>query len=655
MGRSGDIVQSFRTDYPPSEQGRLEQLRRDMERAALQPAPAWVQLTQAMQGAGGGVAGLAFKFNQVSGVVSFVVNQVKNLVNEFGQFAEHGSRVNDLFENLPGSIEPAQQALGGLVSKVELARLRNELMLRGVELTDTQFGELANAAGILSDKLGIDALQAFQQLSDGVSIGNQRLLKRLGVFVDLQKAETDYATQLGTTREKLTEEQQQHGRQQAILDAITKKYKDVRFEVHGLGDEYTRLGTAAKDVIDGIARDLDALGKKKGGPGFAELLAAERARMLSRERGFESPEDEKKAGEDIEAAGKGVEDRRVALLKRRAEAAKALKDELTRLREDETRKSIEFTEAEETAFSKAEKSKTETVKKETKERESAHRAAFERAQSFARDLGAVAEKQERADKDAKKESAERETRLARLKMDKSRLVADYAREQEGRRRDDTERRAAAEADIELEFSQAREQAVMAMAQAFMSAGAQAFSTWIAGGEQAASMGHLVAKAMAQFAFQQGMIYSAMAVAALVGIPPFFVPRTDKAAQAAATAAAFFAAAGAIGAVAAGSAPKGQSEEERWAGQEDERKRKEAWDKAHGIERGGGGAGPQSASGFTTTSERGGAISLVMNISGVIGDKADLGRVVTEATQAAIAHGYVGTTEVAGRTVVVYRG
>lgn len=100
-----------------------------------------------------------------------------------------------VFNRMPGSVREAQDAVGGMVSRMDLAIARNLLMQAGLELTDTQFANVAEVATDYAAAVGDDATQAMQQLGDALRTGSAEGLGRFGISVDATRSKAEQFSQ----------------------------------------------------------------------------------------------------------------------------------------------------------------------------------------------------------------------------------------------------------------------------------------------------------------------------------------------------------------------------------------------------------------------------------------------------------------------------
>jgi hypothetical protein len=154
--------------------------------------------------------------------------------------------VNNAFDRLTKQIGVSadelktrfSDALGGTLTAFDATRKANELLVAGIN--PDKFDELAQTARALADTLGIDTAQALDQVSDSLLRGNDRALKAIGVHVDLQKAQQEYAKALGTTADKLDETQKLEASRVAIIAQMET--------------QLTRLGAVENDAADNLAK-----------------------------------------------------------------------------------------------------------------------------------------------------------------------------------------------------------------------------------------------------------------------------------------------------------------------------------------------------------------------------------------------------------------
>lgn len=250
MGRDDDVVASFRTDYPPEEQAKARAFGEDIAKSAAKG-------TDSLGGLAGSLTLAAGKFLIVHEAASRLWRTVSGAVEAVGAFAREGNRANDLLSNLSVSTDEAGRVLSGLVSQTDLARLANEAQQRGLDLTAQQFGAVANAAGIMSDRLGTDVVQQFGAVTDAVTLANARTLKQLGIYLDIDRVLAGHAAAIGKTTKELTEAEQQTAKQNAVLEELARLQERAQFTAGGAGDAFDQLAVSFSNLRTEAAQLVD--------------------------------------------------------------------------------------------------------------------------------------------------------------------------------------------------------------------------------------------------------------------------------------------------------------------------------------------------------------------------------------------------------------
>lgn len=132
---------------------------------------------------------------------------LSSLISRGQAFHELSTAFNNLYGSTTlfakSGLEPLRQALGGLVSDLDIMRSANLAAQAG--LSPERFLQIAQAARGLGAAVGKDAKTSFEELSRGVALAQEKLLKTYGVTIDNTKAEQIFAVSIHTTAEKLNE------------------------------------------------------------------------------------------------------------------------------------------------------------------------------------------------------------------------------------------------------------------------------------------------------------------------------------------------------------------------------------------------------------------------------------------------------------------
>ena len=121
-------------------------------------------------------------------------------------------------------------ALNGTADKMTIMTQANQAMLLGITDSEDQMAEMFDVAQRLALAVGQDAAFGIESLVTGLGRQSKLMLDNLGIMVDTNRAYDDYADELGTTADKLTDQE----RKQAFVNAAMKEANTL---VKGLGKE----------------------------------------------------------------------------------------------------------------------------------------------------------------------------------------------------------------------------------------------------------------------------------------------------------------------------------------------------------------------------------------------------------------------------------
>ena len=124
----------------------------------------------------------------------------------------HAGFVNLVKGDTDKFLNELRRATQGTVKDIELMTGANKALLLGI--SQEQLPMLFEAAEKLGSVVGVDAADAFNRLTMGIETGNEKMLKSVGIVIDLEGA---YA-KLGKTADQLTDSQKEMIRTNLILE-----------------------------------------------------------------------------------------------------------------------------------------------------------------------------------------------------------------------------------------------------------------------------------------------------------------------------------------------------------------------------------------------------------------------------------------------------
>ncbi len=113
------------------------------------------------------------------------------------------------------ALSKLQRATDGTVSSMELMRQANNAMLLGIADSEDQMADMFDIAQRLGSALGQDTTFAVESLVTGLGRQSKLMLDNLGIMVDVNKANEDYAEVLGISVNQLSDQE----RKQAFVNA----------------------------------------------------------------------------------------------------------------------------------------------------------------------------------------------------------------------------------------------------------------------------------------------------------------------------------------------------------------------------------------------------------------------------------------------------
>jgi len=216
-------------------------------------------------------------FTKVATVIGSVVVAMKAAQQVFEQakIGEQLMKQEVAFKNLSAASGKMSQDLlndlnkvsRGMVSNADLIKSAGTSMMLGIPAD--KLAELMKIAEATSRQTGQTVTEAFNDITLAVGRGSKMILDNLGIIVDVDKANQEYAKTLGKNSEALTDLE----KKQAFMNATLKAGNEI-VEKIGVGDDSsigsaTRLSKEWKDLMDNMAKSMaeqtnpvfDALGK----------------------------------------------------------------------------------------------------------------------------------------------------------------------------------------------------------------------------------------------------------------------------------------------------------------------------------------------------------------------------------------------------------
>ena len=192
--------------------------------------------TKVIGGVATGLRGLA-KEALKAGIVFYgakgIIEGIKHTAKISGQLKGVEGGFKSLTKGIGGAsdtLNKLQKATDGTVSNLDLMTQANNAMLLGIFENNDQMGEMFDVAQRLGTALGKDTLFGVESLVTGMGRQSKLMLDNLGIIIDVEKANEEYAKSIGKTASELTDQE----KKTAFNNATMKEAKKL---VESLGEE----------------------------------------------------------------------------------------------------------------------------------------------------------------------------------------------------------------------------------------------------------------------------------------------------------------------------------------------------------------------------------------------------------------------------------
>jgi len=273
-----------------------------------------------------------------AGLATSVIATVKSV----DALVTRGQQLQDVMGNLPFSIDAAAAATDGMVDKFTLAKAAISANRLGVVKTAEEFANLARAGSRLSRSMGGEATKGVEDLTTALARQSSNILDNLGLALKIEQAQKEYAEELETTVDKLTEAEKKQAFAVVGMKKALAASEKLKLSVKSGAAEWVKTKTLMLDMAnDAIPYLADALGGLIKGldfvtTGLAEIFDTIINGTQEARTAFRSLDQELAARGDMEArarldaaARQAIEDQTAALREKIA----AAKDDIAATRE----------------------------------------------------------------------------------------------------------------------------------------------------------------------------------------------------------------------------------------------------------------------------------------------------------------------------------
>ena len=173
MASLGELLVSIGAD--------ISELKADMSKASKTVEAGAKQMEKAAAIAGKALTA-AF-----AGASLYAIKGFTSQVIELAKMGDELGDVQDAFTRLGGTsagLEKANQVLGGTIAQVDLLKIANIGLLKGVPDFNNSFAKMADFAQRFAEATGKDAKESLELLTNEVANGSKKITKDFGIVID---------------------------------------------------------------------------------------------------------------------------------------------------------------------------------------------------------------------------------------------------------------------------------------------------------------------------------------------------------------------------------------------------------------------------------------------------------------------------------------
>ena len=208
--------------------------------------------------AGGGLKSLG-KTAAVAGAAFFGARAIIGGLQQSIQLASKFQGVSRGFDNLAKSagfsseaFSKFQDATDGTIGSIDLMTQANNAMLLGITDSEDQMAEMFDVAQRLAQGLGKDTAFGIESLVTGLGRQSKLMLDNLGIMIDVDKANKDFAKSLNKSTSELTDQE----RKQAFVNTAMEEGRKL---VEKMGEEQLTMASSmdqAKSAASDVGIEL---------------------------------------------------------------------------------------------------------------------------------------------------------------------------------------------------------------------------------------------------------------------------------------------------------------------------------------------------------------------------------------------------------------
>ena len=212
-------------------------------------------VSKAFAGMGKAAAKAAAAFYAAKGVIT----AIEKTIHVSSQLTAVGGAFENLTVGIGGAsdtLDKLQKATDGTVDSIDLMTQANNAMLLGIFDSNDQMAEMFDVAQRLGAAMGKDTLFGVESLVTGMGRQSKLMLDNLGIMIDLNKVNEEYAKSVGKTVKQLTDEEKKRAFNNATIEEAKRLVEGLGEEQLTTADRIKQLQSAGVDLAGTIGKEL---------------------------------------------------------------------------------------------------------------------------------------------------------------------------------------------------------------------------------------------------------------------------------------------------------------------------------------------------------------------------------------------------------------
>ena len=174
-----------------------------------------------------------------------IAQQIKPIENSFKSMTKAAGMSTSTLNKLT-------KATDGTVGSMELMKQANNVMMLGVADSEEQMSRMFDTAQRLAEAVGKDATYGIESLVTGLGRQSKLMLDNLGIMVDVEKGNKDYAGSLGKTASELTDAE----KKQAFINAALENADEILARIGPEQETFQRKTQKLSAALEDMGRSV---------------------------------------------------------------------------------------------------------------------------------------------------------------------------------------------------------------------------------------------------------------------------------------------------------------------------------------------------------------------------------------------------------------